>query len=133
MIEKALLILEDTYDEKARLRGLEAITEVRSVLQEAEHQSQEHIEAVSAIASYDSTWTGISLNEGISRLKQRSAEQAVELSELRDLTNRQDNVITSAKVALVESVTADHRWHPASENCPHVRCMALNRIEELRG
>ncbi len=131
-VEKALLILEDGYDQKARERGLEALTEVRFAVEEAKHLSEILDEAHSALSSYDSTWTSLSLNAAITQLKQRSAEQAQELSELRDLTNKQEDVLTAAKVALVETVTADHQWHPPSENCPHSRCLALNRIEGLR-
>ena len=131
-IEKALLILADAYDEKQRERGVDALSEVSVALREAEHDKQELRDAMVEITSYDSTWTGLTLGGGIGRLRARITEQNKELQMLRGLYDRSDGVITAAKVAMMDSITADHRWHPPEENCPHVRCIALNKIEDLR-
>jgi hypothetical protein len=71
--------------------------------------------------------------EGIRQLRERITTEMKERQMLRALYDNSDAVITACKVALVESITADHRWHPPEENCPHVRCIALNKIEALRG
>ena len=131
-IEKALLILADAYDEKQRERGVEALSELSVAIKEAEHDKQDLRDALGEITSYDSTWTGVSIGEGIRRLRERITEQNKETQLLRALYERSDGVLTAAKVALMGDLTADHRWHPPEENCPHVRCIALNKIEDLR-
>ncbi len=133
LAEKALFTLVDFLDEKARIRALEALDEVRGAIREAEHSEDELRQAMAEITTYDSTYTDISVTEGIRRLRERITTDMKETQMLRALYDNSDAVITACKVALVESVTADHRWHPPEENCPHNRCIALNKIEELRG
>jgi tRNA C32,U32 (ribose-2'-O)-methylase TrmJ len=133
LAEKSLSVLKDAFDEKARTRAVEALAEVSSSLAEVEHMQQELRAAMEQLTSHDSTWTDIVLSEGIRRLRERIVEDMRETQMLRSLYERSDGVITACKVALVESITSDHRWHPPEEHCPHARCIALNKIEELRG
>lgn len=130
--EKALLILRDGFDEKQRQRGLDALEEVAKIVAETGHLETELREALTTLADYDSTYTNISIAEGIRRLRERINEQSRETSSERILYARSGDVITACKVALVESITADHRWHTPEEACPHFRCVALNKIEALR-
>lgn len=133
LAEKALFTLADVLDEKARTRALEALEEVRGVVAEAEHTQQELKEGLAALTNYDSTFVNVSFSEGVRQIAERVNEYVKELQMTRVLYERQDDVITACKVALVESVTADHRWHPPEERCPHTRCVALNKIEAVRG
>jgi len=130
--EKAFSNLKEAFSEKARVHSLEALEEVAAAIAEAEHDKVEIRDGLGALLAYDSTYTEISIGEGIRRLRERITDQSREISMLRGLYGRSDDVITSAKVALVDSITADHRWHTEEEKCPHVRCIALNRIERLR-
>jgi hypothetical protein len=133
LAEKALFTLADFLDEKTRIRALDALEEVRGVIREAEHSDEELRQALAEITTYDSTLTNINVAEGIRQLRERITTEMKERQMLRALYDNSDAVITACKVALVESITADHRWHPPEENCPHVRCIALNKIEALRG
>jgi hypothetical protein len=133
LAEKALFTLADFLDEKTRVRALDALEEVRGVIREAEHSDEELRQALAEITTYDSTLTNISVAEGIRQLRERITTEMKERQMLRALYDNSDAVITACKVALVESITADHRWHPPEEKCPHVRCIALNKIEALRG
>jgi hypothetical protein len=133
LAEKALFTLADFLDEKTRVRALDALEEVRGDIREAEHSDEELRQALAEITTYDSTLTNISVAEGIRQLRERITTEMKERQMLRALYDNSDAVITACKVALVESITADHRWHPPEENCPHVRCIALNKIEALRG
>jgi hypothetical protein len=133
LAEKSLSVLKDAFDEKARTRAVEALVEVSAVIADSEHVKSTINAGLAELSNHDSTWTDISLDEGIRRLRERIREQNRETAMLRGLYEKSDGVITSCKVALMDSVTADHRWHPPEENCPHVRCKALNAIEDLRG
>ena len=62
--------------------------------------------------------------------RQPSTTVAAGVNQGAAINANSDEVITACKVALVESVTADHRWHPPQENCPHTRCVALNKIDK---
>ena len=126
-------VLKEAFSDKARTRALEAVAEIEKVVSESAHLEQLVRDTVAAISAYDTSLTDISLPEGIRRLRVRIDEQAKETSLLRELNQRSDEVITACKVALVDTVTADHRWHTSEENCPHARCIALNKIEALRG
>jgi tRNA C32,U32 (ribose-2'-O)-methylase TrmJ len=132
-VEKAFFTLRDMLDEKQRQRCLESLDEIAAAMADTEHVASENSDAMAQLSEYDSTWTNISLAEGIRRLRERITEQGRETSMLRGLYDRSDDVITSCKVALVDSITADHRWHSPDEKCPHVRCIALNKVEALRG
>jgi hypothetical protein len=133
LAEKALFTLADLLDDKARIRAVAALEEVREAIREAEHSDDELRAAMAEVTTYDSTLTNISLSEGIRLLRARITTDMKETQMLRGLYERSDGVITACKVALMDSLTADHRWHPPEENCPHVRCKALNAIEDLRG
>jgi hypothetical protein len=133
LAEKSLSVLKDAFDEKARSRAVEALAEVSTVIADSEHVQSTINSGLAELSAHDSTWTDISLDEGIRRLREQVRDQNREMSMLRGLYARSDEVITACKVALMDSVTADHRWHPPEENCPHVRCKALNAIEEIRG
>jgi len=133
LAEKALFTLGDFLDEKNRVRAIEALAEIKDVIREAEHKDEELRNAMAEVTSYDSTLVSISLSEGIRQLRTRISNDMKETAMLRALYANSDDVITACKVALVEAVTADHRWHPPQENCPHARCVALNKIEALRG
>jgi hypothetical protein len=133
LAEKALFTLADLLDEKTRLHALEALEEIREAIRDAGHSDDELRAAMAEVTTYDSTLTNISLSEGIRRLRERITTDMKETQMLRGLYDRSDAVITACKVALMDSVTADHRWHPPEEDCPHVRCKALNAIEDLRG
>ena len=133
LAEKALFTLADVLDEKTRTRALEALNEVRGVVLEAEHNQEEIKEGLNALTNYDSTLNNVSFAEGVRQLTERINEYTRELAMTRVLAERSDDTITACKVALVESITADHRWHPPEEHCPNSRCVALNKIEALRG
>jgi hypothetical protein len=133
LAEKALFTLADLLDEKTRLHALEALEEIREAIRDAGHSDDELRAAMAEVTTYDSTLTNISLSEGIRQLRERITTDMKETQMLRGLYDRSDGVITACKVALMDSVTADHRWHPPEEDCPHVRCKALNAIEDLRG
>jgi hypothetical protein len=133
LAEKALFTLADFLDEKSRVKALDALQEVREAIREAEHSDDELRAAMAEVTTYDSTLTNISLSEGIRLLRERITTDMKETQLLRALYDNCDGVITACKVALVESLTADHRWHTPEEKCPHVRCIALNKIEALRG
>jgi hypothetical protein len=133
LAEKSLSVLKDAFDEKARTRAVEALAEVSTVVADAEHVQGQISAALAELSSYDSTWTDISLDEGIRRLRERITSDSKETAMLRGLYDKSDDVITSCKVALYSEITADHKWHPPEDNCPHVRCVALNKIESIRG
>jgi hypothetical protein len=133
LAEKALFTLGDFLDEKTRIKALDALDEVRGAIREAEHSDAELRASLAEITAYDSTLTNVSLSEGIRQLRERITVDMKETQMLRALYDNSDDVITACKVALVESITADHRWHTPEEDCPHVRCVALNKIGALRG
>lgn len=133
LAEKSLSVLKDAFDEKARTRAVEALAEVREAVAEADHLKSEIGAGLAALSAYDSTFTDISFEEGVRRLREKVSELVRETQMLRGLYDRSDDVIISCKVALMNDVTADHRWHPPEESCPHVRCVALNKVEALRG
>lgn len=130
--DKALNTLNEFFNDKTRQRAADALVEVAAAVAESNHNEQEIAQGLAALSNYDATYTNISFEEGVRRLQERITEQGREVAMLRGLYDRTDDIITSAKVALVESVTADHRWHTPEEKCPHVRCIALNKIEALR-
>ena len=132
LAEKSLSVLKDAFDEKERTRRVEALAEVAGALAEGQHLRQEVDQGLSALGTYDSTLSNVTFAEGVRQLVERMNEYTKELALVRVLYERSDDALTSAKVALVESVTADHRWHPPEERCPHNRCVALNKIEALR-
>lgn len=133
LAEKSLSVLKDAFDEKERTRRVEALAEVSQVVAEAQHLQDLTKDGIAALVTYDSSLSNVSFAEGVRVLVERINEYTKELQLIRALREKEDDALTSAKVALVESVTADHRWHPPEERCPHNRCVALNKIEALRG
>jgi tRNA C32,U32 (ribose-2'-O)-methylase TrmJ len=133
LAEKPLSVLRSGLDDKARLRQAEALNEVEEALKEAASLQDQLKQGLNEIATYDATWVDVSLAEGLRRIRKRVNEQQQETNLLRSLYEKSDGAITASKIALLDTVTADHRWHPPEDKCPHVRCVALNAIEELRG
>jgi tRNA C32,U32 (ribose-2'-O)-methylase TrmJ len=133
LAEKPLSVLRSGLDDKARLRQSEALNEVEEALKEAASLQDQLQQGLNEMANYDATWVDINLAEGLRRIRKRLNEQQQETNLLRSLYEKSDGAITASKIALLDTVTADHRWHPPEAKCPHVRCVALNAIEELRG
>lgn len=124
--------LREAFSDKARTRALEAIAELEARAKEADFAEDQLRQAIDELSLYDTTFSTVTIEEGIRRLRAVVDEQSKETALLRALAEKAEGAMTKAKVALMNDLTADHRWHPPEDNCPHARCVALNAIEDLR-